>query len=591
MTTARRRRSRAPGQRLRTRLLVSIVMLTIALYSLTTWSASRLLQRELELRWSLELDRRLLDVESSLAALAEDVDSRLLRLIEHLTRDEPGLLLDLLVGEPDVADAARRLSLLGGLDRLEVIDGEGRIVSSSARPESAGLVIDELREMSGGMPGFRRLVEADSVTIVVQVKRPLEAADHRVQLIGSLRLAEGFLARIAAGQSALLIDVDGGLLASVGPARFDPVTLTAAWSPGRDGVVPPVVDDAGAPWTLGYRPLRSLDEKDVGRLVVGIDRRAGRLLAARLDRTFVALGGLAILLASIGGVWIARGTSRPLTELVAAVDSIGAGEADYTFTRAVEDEFEELITAFSRLHRSLELQRRRSRAAERVAAWREVARHVAHEVKNPLMPIRLTVENLQRAREHHPEKLDEMLGEATRTILEEVDRLRRMVGEFSEFARLPLPERRPTDIAALLDGVVALYSGQTGLEIHHAVEGPLPELEVDPDQISRALKNVVGNAVEAMAGNGASRRLELRAAADGEWITIEIADRGSGFTVDTAERIFEPYFTTKAEGTGLGMWITYRIITEHGGVISAENRPGGGARVVVRLPLATSGTA
>ena len=126
MTKARRRRARTPGQRLRVRLSVSIVMLTIALYSLTTWSASRLLQRELELRWSLELDRRLLNVESSLAALSEDVDSRLLRLIEHLTRDEPGLLLDLLVGEPDVADAARRLALLGGRSSLRAAGSPAR---------------------------------------------------------------------------------------------------------------------------------------------------------------------------------------------------------------------------------------------------------------------------------------------------------------------------------------------------------------------------------------------------------------------------------------------------------------------------------
>jgi signal transduction histidine kinase len=103
------------------------------------------------------------------------------------------------------------------------------------------------------------------------------------------------------------------------------------------------------------------------------------------------------------------------------------------------------------------------------------------------------------------------------------------------------------------------------------------------------LKNVVGNAVEAMRGlprkGGGPNRLEMNAARDGDWVTIEIADSGGGFSVGAAERIFEPYYTTKNEGTGLGMWITYRIIAEHGGVISAENRPAGGARVVLRLPV------
>jgi len=552
------------GRRLRVRLSISIVVLTGTLLGLTGWSASRLLRKELERQSSLELDRRLSEVDSSLEALAEELNSRLSRLTEHLTRDEPELFRELLAREPEVAHVARRLALLAGLDRLEVIDGEGRIVSSSSRPEAAGLVIDELREMEIGVPIFRRLADRDSPTIGLQVKQLSRADDRRLQLIGSLGLDGDFLTRIAAGQSASLVDVEGELLASVGPATSSS--------------------------NSGFRTLRSSDGVEVGQLLVYLDRSPAVQLAARFDRTLAALGGIAILLSAAGGAWIARGTARPVTELVRAVDSIGAGEADYAFTRGVEGEFEELITAFSRLQRSLELQRRRSRAAERVAAWREVAQHVAHEIKNPLMPIRLTVENLQRARDRHPEKLDEMLDEATRTILEEVDRLRRMVGEFSEFARLPLPDRRPTDIAALLESVVALYSGQAGLEIRHTVEGSLPEVELDPDQISRALQNVVGNAVEAMEGNGESSRLELHAAADREWVTIEIADRGSGFSVATAERIFEPYYTTRAGGTGLGMWITHRIVTEHGGLISAENRPGGGARVVVRLPL-TAGAA
>jgi nitrogen fixation/metabolism regulation signal transduction histidine kinase len=229
-------------------------------------------------------------------------------------------------------------------------------------------------------------------------------------------------------------------------------------------------------------------------------------------------------------------------------------------------------------------------AAERVAAWREVARHVAHEVKNPLAPIRLTVENLLRARTQAPERFDGMFREGMTTILEEVQQLSRMVSEFAEFARLPLPVRRSVDLDELVDRVVELYASEPEVEIRKRVTPDLRPFELDPDQISRALKNVLGNAIEAAReGNesGADRTpvVEIRISLTGEMAEIEVEDNGPGLSAEAERRLFEPYFTTKSHGTGLGMALTYRIVVEHGGVIFAENRSGTGARVVVRLPL------
>ena len=135
---------------------------------------------------------------------------------------------------------------------------------------------------------------------------------------------------------------------------------------------------------------------------------------------------------------------------------------------------QELVNSFSHLHRALDDQRRRAMATERVAAWREVARHVAHEVKNPLAPIRLTVENLLRVRSQAPEKFDSMFEEGMQTILEEVQQLSRMVAEFAEFARLPLPAHRPEDLESLIDRVVELYASEPGVEIRKRIEPGCP---------------------------------------------------------------------------------------------------------------------
>jgi nitrogen fixation/metabolism regulation signal transduction histidine kinase len=275
--------------------------------------------------------------------------------------------------------------------------------------------------------------------------------------------------------------------------------------------------------------------------------------------------------------------TRPLAGLVRAVDAITAGRADYTFPQAGSDEVGGLVASFSRMQRSLETQQEQLLAAERVAAWREVAQRVAHEVKNPLSPIRLTIENLIKARRQAPEMFDQIFEEGTQGILEEVDQLGRIVTEFSEFARLPSPSPAPTDLDRLIDAVLALYATEPGLSVVRRREASLPEARLDPDQFSRALKNLVGNAVEAMRPGGGE--LTVRTGREGSTAFVEISDRGPGFREDAAGRVFEPYFTTKEKGTGLGLPIALRIVSDHGGSITTANRSEGGAQVTVRIPL------
>ncbi|HKQ60002.1 MAG TPA: ATP-binding protein, partial [Candidatus Polarisedimenticolaceae bacterium] len=317
--------------------------------------------------------------------------------------------------------------------------------------------------------------------------------------------------------------------------------------------------------------------------------RAGLVAAlATLRRAWLGVGLAAVIIAAALGAWIASATLRPVTELVRSVDAIAAGKADVTAMPAASDEFGELIAAFSRLHEALAAQQQSLLAAERVAAWREVARHVAHEVKNPLAPIRLTVENLRRARLQAPERFEALFDEGTATILEEVEQLRRMVAEFSEFARLPPPARQPVRIDRLIDAVLDLHAAEDGVVFSRRYDPQMPAAPLDPDQLSQALKNVVGNAVDAVRGAGRPGRIEVVAALERSTLRVEVADNGPGLSVEAARRIFTPYYTTKPGGTGLGMAITHRIVTEHGGTISAANRSEGGVRVTLRLPLEAS---
>jgi nitrogen fixation/metabolism regulation signal transduction histidine kinase len=282
------------------------------------------------------------------------------------------------------------------------------------------------------------------------------------------------------------------------------------------------------------------------------------------------------------GFALARRATRPVDEAIRAIEAIAAGEADYSFSWRTEDRLEELPQAFSMLHRSLDDQQRRRAAAERVAAWREVARRVAHEIKNPLAPIRITVQNLVKARRQAPEVFDEILDEGSKAILEEVDQLQRIVTEFSEFARLPEPRWKPTDLDEIVDEVVALYSGAPGIREIRLRGDAAPRLNSDAGLLSRAIKNLVANAVEAMGERGGI--LTVETGHDRGSVFVSVRDTGPGFSDESAARAFEPYFTTKAKGTGLGMAIADRIVTEHGGFIVASNLAGGGAEVVVKLP-------
>ena len=233
--------------------------------------------------------------------------------------------------------------------------------------------------------------------------------------------------------------------------------------------------------------------------------------------------------------------------------------------------------------------------AQRNAAWSEVARRLAHEIKNPLTPIQLAAERLRHKYLHKVQSIDAaQMDRLTRTIVQQVESMKEMVNAFSDYARTPAMRPVPVDLNALVLDVVELYrTASPAVRFEARLGQPLPAVHADPDRIRQVLHNLLKNAVEA-CGDGETPRVgtETRAggARDEALVALSVHDSGAGFADDDVDRIFEPYVTSKPKGTGLGLAIVKKIVEEHGGLVSCGNAPGGGARITVLLPTVATAT-
>jgi nitrogen fixation/metabolism regulation signal transduction histidine kinase len=232
--------------------------------------------------------------------------------------------------------------------------------------------------------------------------------------------------------------------------------------------------------------------------------------------------------------------------------------------------------------------------AQREAAWGEVARRLAHEIKNPLTPIRLSAERLRHKLLPTLNESDaETLERATHTIVQQVDAMKDMVNAFSQYARAPHMRVQPFSLNDLVSGLVELYRSQNpALILKLQLDKDLPQIQADQDRLRQVLHNLIANSLEAIesSSDGALRgEIQIDTAllqrGNEPWVELSVRDTGPGFTPDMLGRIFEPYVTTKPKGSGLGLAIVKKIIEEHGGKIEAENRNEGGALVRIQLPL------
>jgi nitrogen fixation/metabolism regulation signal transduction histidine kinase len=229
--------------------------------------------------------------------------------------------------------------------------------------------------------------------------------------------------------------------------------------------------------------------------------------------------------------------------------------------------------------------------AQREAAWGEVARRLAHEIKNPLTPIQLSAERLRhKYLTQLPEDQRGVLERATSTIVQQVEAMKEMVNAFSDYAKPPRMQAQPVQVDQLVQDLVELYRGNRDVQFHSDLQAPQAGVHADPNRLRQVFHNLLKNALEALAEQQRQDGLielasELQFQGDSRFWVLIVQDNGPGIPQDVMLRLFEPYVTSKAKGTGLGMAIVKKIIEEHGGVIQAANRPQGGARITIRLPI------
>jgi signal transduction histidine kinase len=511
---------------------------------------------------------------------------------------------------------AQRMASEAHLDFLEIVSPSGEIISSAQWPARFGYS-DQAATVQNSAAFLKRESLPDgSSTLGLFAVRPVHGSEPALRIIGGLKLDQTFLAGlpVAPGMTIALYaednaaqppDANGTASGNAASGGIDPKHLitpdgTAANVEAYQTVISSAMKTGQQVSSIVYLtkhredsmivtaiPLKNEQGRILAVVTVAISRK-GMVEAQQHIRAIaygVASGG--ILLAIVFSLWIAARVSRPIEELARAAEGVAAGNWDVSVPERGRDELSVLARSFNHMTAQLSAQRDKLVQTERVAAWRELARRLAHELKNPLFPLQLTVENLARARQLPPEEFDEVFEESTRTLGMEIANLKTVIGRFSDFSKMPRPQLERIDAAAVVERIRSLYETACGSNVRFrsdVASEPMP-LDADPELLHRALSNLVLNAMDAMP-DGGTVTVSARPAADS--IEFRVADTGEGLTPEECERLFTPYYTTKQHGTGLGLAIVQSVIADHAGTIAVESHNGGGATFIITLPKASA---
>jgi signal transduction histidine kinase len=456
-----------------------------------------------------------------------------------------------------------------GMDELLVAASNGDIVGASP-PSLMSMPVAELDALLRGDASSFALRTKGIPAIVTRCTKP--SPNGRLVGMVAARHVDPMIDRIA---------------------KSADLTLVPAWRKAEPGAAPSAAaasSVARTPAGGAERTVCQLADGRGGSLRFDVVKSTRDLEAnlAEVDRAIGVSAIIAAVVAFLVAVLLARSISRPLAVLAAEAVKVAAGEAQPIQVRG-SGEVRELGAAFDRMITDLAVTRRRLAAASRVAAWREVARRVAHEVKNPLAPIRAAVETLRRLRAREDPRFDEYFDEATRTVLDEVHRISNIVTEFTRFARLPPPRPQELDVEDVARHVIQVHTAAAGTaRLTHLAYRGAGRIRADRDQVIQVLTNLVQNALDAVK-EAPAPEVTLTTDSDGHYVYFAVADNGPGVAPEFAGRLFEPYATTKSSGTGLGLAIAQRIAYEHNGELSYIGPGPRGRGAVFRLVLPVEG--
>ena len=554
--------------------LVAVVVSALVTQSFERQDAQR--TTSLVAQFRREFDRRGADVARRVDAVAGS------DTVERLAVNLGG-------GRADTAQyysQAQALAQEQSLDFLELVGPDGAIISSAEWPARFGYKEDWLAQPVDWKAQSVFLKQedlADGSALGLIAVRTLKAGDGALYVAGGQRLDKEFLDSLPVAQG-MRVQLYRNFAPLVPPESLG--SKLAADLVKDVQQQPRELTRANSAATITAIPLTGRDQKLLAILLVENSRAELASLKRYIQGTAGAVGAAGVLLGLVLSFWTASRVTRPLLALASSVREVTDGKWDTRAAVASSDEVGQLARDFNHMTEQLVEQRDRMIQAERVAAWRELARRLAHELKNPLFPLQITIENLQRSRAASPEQFDEVFRESTTTLLAELDNLKTIVGRFSDFAKMPAPHLESVDVNQVAREVVKLFEAQMQAPGRPPVRTTLlladdvSAIPADPEQIRRALRNLVLNALDAMPQGG---ELTIRTARLDGKISLEVCDTGQGLTPEECERLFTPYYTTKQHGTGLGLAIVQSVVSDHKGTITVQGEPGKGSTFRIEL--------
>ena len=540
--------------------------------------------RRLEDQLQAQIGRMVDSIETEMVQTGQSLDNELSAALDPSAR----LARAVLSGSDSLRVFAGRGKIQPGrVDVFKILNEHGVIVSSGHWPTSFGALDPNFRTYLEAPGSSARLLdEAIPAGAAPSMQRWAVARWGDVPVVA---VAGRFLDERSLEQMRARVGAD--LLALCRPEaaigrRVPCVTVKNLQ------VLPPEPFRSDALWAqdlvLARVPLGA--GEDPPMLFVGLHRGAIDQVERGFVRRALMVGALSLVLSMLLGIFLAARLVRPVEALSQASAKLAGGDLS---TRVQPEgtsvpEVRRLIQSFNHMAADIERSQTQLKRAERVAAWREIARGLAHELKNPLTPILGAMDVLRRARRLGRHDFDEILEEQSDAVIEEVMRLKELADAFSRFARLPEPNPEPLLLTELLDHVIALYVPDDGeIEVERRYAFLKSTWIADKTQIMSALTNLVKNAVEAIEGKG---RLcvevsEITSEDGKSFVDVHIEDSGPGIAEEVRDQLFMPYVTTKgSRGTGLGLAMVHRIVAEHGGEIEVGAGRLGGASFRLRFP-------
>jgi two-component system, NtrC family, nitrogen regulation sensor histidine kinase NtrY len=564
-------------------LIVAAVLPLIAIFISMTLYANR--QRQ-----SL-VDMKLNSVYGGAVSSYEGIGKSILTQMEQLANDPTMTRYLLVIDETGYIDQEGLIDFMTdtkqllNLDYLAILGPDGKVL---ARGHDPGLFGDDLSRdpvFAEALKGQKvqslaKIHDSGEDILTVLAMTPIWFENRELigVLVGGTSLDEEFCRHLRdlSGAEILLIEGDI-LLAKTIPGQGDEMAMYLQDKQTFR------TKQQGLWYTFSRYPLEDYSGNKVADLLMGVTTQDLDILFDNMRNIYggFALGGM--ILAIIFGYLLSSGFTRPIEKLTWAADRLASGDFSARVEYAGRGELANLIDTFNDMAADLEDYRRKLIESERIAAFSMMARKVAHEIKNPLTPIRIAIEDLRRAYDSSDPQFGAAFDQSTKTVLEEVNSLTRIVDEFSEFAKFPSPRLVEDDLNDIVNSAIPLFSK---LIEHGTIDVDLSRKSLpvmaDRDQIRRALINLVKNGLEAIPTTG---QVTVRTVLVEKSAVLIVSDNGPGLAPSVRQNLFTPYLTTKSGGSGLGLVIVKKIINEHDGKIKIADQTSGGTAATIELPL------